>query len=143
MKNLSLCCILLTLSLAASGHAARTKAAPKWKGTVAVKGKHSEAELAQMAKVSETDAEKTALAAVKAKNKKVADHELEVENGFLIYSFDVKVAGKPGIEEILVDAGSGKVLAHQHESDAAEKKEDAAKEKQEDAAAEKKEKGGK
>ena len=35
------------------------------------------------------------------------------------------------IEEILVDAGSGKVLAHEHESAAAEKSENAAKAKNE------------
>jgi hypothetical protein len=56
------------------------------------------------------------------------------------------VSGKPGIEEILVDAGNGKVLAHEHESDAAEKKEGAAKdagEKKESVAKEKKGRGGK
>ena len=52
--------------------------------------------------------------------------------GKLIYSFDIKVAGKSGIEEVAVDAMTGKVLAVKHESpkqEAKEKAADAAKEK--------------
>ena len=70
---------------------------------------------------------------MKAKDadKKITEGGLEVENGYLIYSFDFKVKGKKGIQEIIVDAGSGKVLGQAHESDAAEAKEkkDEAKEK--------------
>jgi hypothetical protein len=33
-----------------------------------------------------------------------------------VYSFDIAIPGKPGIEEIIVDAGTGKVLSHKHES---------------------------
>ena len=49
--------------------------------------------------------------------------ELEKEGGKWIYSFDIKVAGRPGVEEIAVDAITGAVLAHEHESPAAEKAE--------------------
>ena len=52
--------------------------------------------------------------------------------GKLIYSFDIKVAGKSGIEEVAVDAMTGKVLVVEHESpkqEAKEKAADAAKEK--------------
>ena len=46
----------------------------------------------------------------------VSDGELEAENGCLVYSFDVRVTGKSGIDEVLVDAGNGKVLERNHET---------------------------
>lgn len=52
--------------------------------------------------------------------------EIEREKGKLIYSYELKVAGKTGTEEVNVDAVTGKVVAHEHESAAAEKKEAAA-----------------
>ena len=117
---------LLTLvATVVAGGAEKKAAKPRWTGTIKVTGKPSEAELQKMAKVSKEDAEKSALGAVKAKDadKKITEGGLEVENGYLIYSFDVKVKGKKGIQEIIVDAGSGKVLNQAHESDAAEAKE--------------------
>jgi uncharacterized membrane protein YkoI len=45
---------------------------------------------------------------------------LEVENGCLVYSYDVKVPGKSGFEEVIVDAGSGKVLKTEHENSTGE-----------------------
>lgn len=53
----------------------------------------------------------------------VASEELERENGRLIYSFDVKVPGKSGIQEVNVNALTGKVLRVHHEGPAAERKE--------------------
>jgi len=50
--------------------------------------------------------------------------EIEEENGKLIYSFDFKTAGKSGIDEVNVDAMTGKLVGKvQHESPADEKKE--------------------
>ena len=43
---------------------------------------------------------------------------LEEEDGKLIYSFEIKVPGKSGIEEVNVDAKSGKVVSVEHETDA-------------------------
>ena len=77
--------------------------------------------LRKEAKVTETDARKTALAAVP--NGKVQSHELERENGKLIYSYDIKVAGKSGVEEVNVDAVTGQIVAHEHEDAKAEAKE--------------------
>ena len=54
--------------------------------------------LAAKAKVSCADAQKTALARVP--KAKVKSAELEEENGKLVYSFDLKQQGKPGIEEV-------------------------------------------
>ncbi|HEY2897018.1 MAG TPA: PepSY domain-containing protein [Gemmatimonadaceae bacterium] len=53
----------------------------------------------------------------------VASEELERENGHLIYSFDVKVPGKSGIQEVNVNALTGKVLGVHHEGPATERKE--------------------
>lgn len=63
------------------------------------------------------------LALHKVPNGHVAAEELEREHGRLIYSFDVRVPGKSGINEVNVDARHGKVLSVHHESAAAEAKE--------------------
>jgi uncharacterized membrane protein YkoI len=73
------------------------------------------------AKISEATARVTALKVVPTG--KIESGELEREHGKLIYSYDIKVAGKSGIEEVAVDAMSGAVIAHEHETPAAEKKE--------------------
>ena len=88
----------------------------------------TQASLAREAKVTKLQATKTALAQVPGG--KVRSSELEREKGKLIYSFDIKVAGKSGIEEINVDAMTGSIVAHEHEGAKAEKKE-AAQESQE------------
>jgi hypothetical protein len=72
--------------------------------------------LQNLAKVSQVDAQKAALAKFKASSTKIKSIELEVEQGCLVYSFDIAVFGKRGIEEIMVDAGTGKLLSHKHES---------------------------
>lgn len=53
----------------------------------------------------------------------VAARELEMEGGKLIYSFDMTVAGKPGIDEVNVDARTGTVLGVHHETPASEARE--------------------
>jgi uncharacterized membrane protein YkoI len=80
-----------------------------------------DAKLKAEAKVKEGDAMTTAMKEVP--NGKIESGEIERENGKLIYSFDIKVPGKSGIEEVNVDAMTGGVIAHQHETPKAEKKE--------------------
>lgn len=46
---------------------------------------------------------------------RVTKGELEEEGGRLIYSFDLTVAGKSGLEEVHVDAATGQVLKVEHE----------------------------
>lgn len=98
--------------------------------TVHPKKGASKAELKSLAKVSEDDARKTALASLKDPSKgTVKQAELEAEHGCLVYSFDIQVAGSSGIQEVQVDAGDGKVLSSVHESpkaEAAEKAKDKA-----------------
>ena len=81
----------------------------------------NQAALRKEAKVAEGAARKTALAAVP--DGKVQSHELERENGRLIYSYDIKIAGKSGVEEVNVDAMTGEIVAHEHENAKAEAKE--------------------
>ena len=52
--------------------------------------------------------------------------EIEKENGKLIFSFDIRTEAKPGIDEVAVDAITGKVLSVQHETPVDEAKEKAA-----------------
>jgi hypothetical protein len=72
--------------------------------------------LPSLATVSPADAQHAALARIKAASPQVAHGELEIEQGCLVYSFDIRIAGKRGVEEIMVDAGTGKILSHKHES---------------------------
>lgn len=100
----------LVASLAIAGSAAAQKTKPE-----------TQAQLMRQAKISKSVATKTALSQVPGG--KVKSSEIERENGKLIYSFEIKVAGKTGIEEINVDAITGNVVNHEHETPQAEKKE--------------------
>ena len=77
--------------------------------------------LAAEAKISLDSARTIALH--KVKNGHVAAEELEREHGRLIYSFDVKVPGKSGIQEVNVNAITGAVVGVHHESAATEARE--------------------
>ena len=66
-------------------------------------------------RVPEADARRAALAAVPGAQ--VKDHELEEEGGRWIYSYDLTVPGRSGVEEIHVDAKTGKIVAREHESE--------------------------
>lgn len=80
--------------------------------------------LARKAKVAEASA--VAKAKAKIPNGTIDALELENENGKLLWSFDFKVPGKTGIDEVNVNARTGAVGKVVHESPAAEKKEAAA-----------------
>jgi len=85
-----------------------------------IKATQFDAKTQALAKVTEPDARKTALGAVGAAGASVASGGLEVEEGCLLYTYDIKVPKRKGVEEIVIDAGTGKVLAVQHESAAKE-----------------------
>lgn len=82
------------------------------------------ARLVKQAAVPETTAAKTALGRVP--NGHILAVELENEAGKLMYSYEIKVSGKSGVEEVNVDATSGTVIAVEHETPATERKEAAA-----------------
>ena len=108
MKRLVTLGVLLT-SIAASAASLPCSIHPK-KGTPA-------SNLSALAKVSLADARQVALASIKAPpTSTVGEGELEIEHGCLVYSFDIRVPGKSGIEEVMVDPGNGKVLSQKHES---------------------------
>jgi hypothetical protein len=77
----------------------------------------SDAQLGRLATVSQAQAEKIAVAKLASKKAvSTVNAELEAEHGCLVWSFDLYVAGKSGVQEIQVDAGNGKVLSVKHES---------------------------
>ncbi len=88
----------------------------------------SPAALQKEAKISEATARATALKEVP--NGSVKKYELERENGKLIYSYDISVPGKTGIEEVAINAIDGSIVAHEHETPKQERSE-AAKEAKE------------
>jgi len=49
--------------------------------------------------------------------------ELEREHGRLIYSFDIQIPNRPGVEEVQIDARTGRLMDLRHESPAAERRE--------------------
>ena len=123
MKRIPRLALLFLLTVAATASAApRCTIHPK-------KGATRE-ELGAMAKVTQADAQKSALATFKDPSKAtVKEAELEAEHGCLVYSFDIEVAGKTGVQEVQIDAGDGKVLSSKHEgpkAEAAEKAKDKA-----------------
>ena len=84
---------------------------------------HAKPALLAKAKVTADSAEGIALAKVPGGS--IAEGELEVEHHRLIWSFDVKVPGHPGITEVIVDAKTGAVVGVSHEGPADEARENA------------------
>lgn len=77
--------------------------------------------LRTLARVSLDSAARLALARVP--NGVIATVELEREDGALIWSFDLTVAGQEGISEVNVNAATGAVSPAEHEDAAAEARE--------------------
>ena len=86
--------------------------------------KEERAGLRKQARVAGPDALKTAQA--RFPTGKVVSGEIEKEGGKLIYSFDIKLPGAKGIEEVNVDAMTGAIVGVEHENAAMEAKEKAA-----------------
>ncbi len=76
----------------------------------------SKSDLAAMAKISQADAEKAAVASVGASSDAVRETELEVEDGCLVYEVGVKGSDSK-VREIMVDAGDGKILSDDDKPD--------------------------
>ena len=96
-----------------------------------VSPKMTNTQMKKMAKISMADALSTATELVgKSKLNKVMSKELEVEDGCLLYSFDLQLHSAEGVEEVFIDAISGKVLSQKHETPAAEAAEKVADDKE-------------
>lgn len=76
------------------------------------------ARLLAQAKVKEAAAAKIAQA--KYPSARIQGVELENEDGRLIYSYELKIAGHSGIEEVNVNARTGAVVNTEHEGPGAE-----------------------
>ena len=119
--------IAATATVAGAQSTAAYKTTPKATQAAATPKRHkahkaeSQAALQKEAKISEATARATALNEVP--NGVVKSSELEREKGKLIYSFDITVPGKTGIDEVNVNAIDGTVVDKQHESPKTEKKE--------------------
>ena len=74
----------------------------------------TQAELQKEAHMTMADARAMALKTVP--NATIQAGEIEREGGKLIYSFDMKVPGKSGIDEVNIDAMTGTLVSHQHET---------------------------
>jgi uncharacterized membrane protein YkoI len=81
----------------------------------------TQAELQKEAKMTMADAR--AMAMREVPHAHVQAGEIEREGGKLIYSFDMKVAHKSGIDEVNIDAMTGKLVSKQHETPKAERAE--------------------
>lgn len=92
--------------------------------------------LAKQAKVTESAAAE--VAQHRFPKAKIESVELEREKGKLLYSYDLRTEGKSGIDEVQVNAMTGKVVSVQHETPAAERKEAAEEKKEKEKAAAKK-----
>ncbi len=81
----------------------------------------TQAELQKEAKMTMADARAMALKTVPGAA--IQAGEIEREGGKLIYSFDMKLAGKAGIDEVNIDAMTSQLVSHQHETPKAERAE--------------------
>lgn len=128
-RGISVLTALAAVALAASPAAAQAPAT----APAAAPAKHETMKQLQAeAKVTEKAARATALAQVPGG--KVTKHELERENGKLLYSYDISTKGKTGIDEVQIDAVTGAVLSNKHETPAMEKAEAKADAKEKSAA---------
>ncbi len=66
------------------------------------------------ARVTPDSARKLALAQVP--NGRIDQEEIEEEGGKLVFSFDIKVPGKTGVDEVLIDARTGALVSKSHET---------------------------
>jgi len=73
----------------------------------------SQAELQAQAKISQGDAEKTAL--TKAPGGTIKETELEKEHGKLVWSIEIATPGERDLTEVHVDAVTGEIVAVEKE----------------------------
>jgi uncharacterized membrane protein YkoI len=90
--------------------------------------KETQAQLQAEAKVTQTAAQKTALA--KVPKGKIKSGELEREHGKLVWSFDISTPGSKNVTEVQVDAKTGKIVSVKVETPKDQAKEAAADKKE-------------
>ena len=112
MRSLAIALVTFALATAAAPAAAQ-------QGTPAVT--RISAKLRSQAKITDDSARAVALREVPGGT--ISEGELEKEHGKLIYSYDIRVAGKDGVEEVQVDAVTGRMVSHEHETPKKERQE--------------------
>jgi hypothetical protein len=123
-QSVILACVATLVSTVAFAQAPKSavkSAKPKYHRTLP-------ASLMKEAKVTESVAADAAKAAVPGAT--ISSVELEKEIGTLLYSYDLKTAGKTGVDEVHVDAMTGAVISNAHETPAQEKAEKSAEKKE-------------
>jgi len=76
----------------------------------------SHEDLSRMARVTSKDAEARAIASVAPeKVTSIMSSGVEVVNGCLAWPFDLRFANKGGVQEVMVDAGDGRILSSEYE----------------------------
>ncbi len=117
-RTIMLALVLAAIASPLAAQAAKKDAKPAAKHETA-------AQLKAEAKISLADATQAALALVPGGTVKAS--ELEREDGKLVYSFDIATKGKPGIDEVWIDAIMGKQVGTiEHETAKMEKAEEKA-----------------
>lgn len=117
MKSMLLMCAILPLAFAA--------AAKDPDCSTPVKRKLDARDYERLAKVSPEQARKAATDQAGGAQAQVTRGGLETEHGCLVYKYNVQAPGKSGVEEVVVDAGDGRILSAKHESAIREKVEKA------------------
>ena len=75
----------------------------------------SHEDLSRMAKMTSKDAEARAVASVAPeKVTSIMSSGVEVVNGCLAWPFDLRFASKGGVQEVMVDAGDGRILSSEY-----------------------------
>ena len=79
----------------------------------------TEAQLAELANISQAVAQEIALNQIQSRAEKTVESaQLHVARGCLIWSFAVRVAGQAGVQEIHLDADTGRVISVRQKSPA-------------------------
>lgn len=89
---------------------------------VQVRNKLDVREYEKLARISPEQARKSAVEAA-GSGSEVKRGGLETERGCLVYKYDIQQPGKSGVQEVVVDAGSGAILKSKHEGVMREKAE--------------------
>jgi uncharacterized membrane protein YkoI len=108
--------IACVVALAAGAAHAQSATASATAGAKSSPIKVEEATPGLLKKAKITPEAALAAAQIKVPNGKFDAAEIEQEDGKLMYSFDFKVAGRTGIDEVSVDAMTGKAGKPEHET---------------------------
>ena len=85
-------------------------------GQAATSRPMKEAKPGLLARATVTPDSARRLAMAQVANGAIDEEEIEEEHGKLVYSFDIKVRGRRGVEEVQIDALNGSLVSREHET---------------------------